>query len=417
MPLSPGDLEAFAGRARDHLSGNPNRRVVGLRVVEPLLEVLGWDLRGPEIDPEVDVAGRRVDYLCCVAETPCVAVVVRAGEAPVAAGGDSTARSVCAAGAVDRAIETDGSTFLLAARADGAVHTRRVAIDDLAEETTALEGFTRRACARRVERRSTASAARDRLADRRSDAVDRVTEAVVDVAGESLEEPARDAAEEFVGSLVDDGSGRADAGAVDKEASSELRAGRGHEDIDGSTEDGTDATGGETAATGTGTDSDGTESDQTERGGDANETGGTETDAAGSDSTSADDARPTTSPPSVPDSSASAEDGEYVARFFEGSSSVGAVGTNTPGGALAGAVRYLAENHGLVGSITLQWRDDGRGILIDDPGHAGGSPADAYDQVAPDLYVWTGGGVACCRSAIEALAEAVGLRVMFQGDW
>lgn len=109
-------------------------------------------------------------------------------------------------------------------------------------------------------------------------------------------------------------------------------------------------------------------------------------------------------------------DGSYVARFFGGSSSVGAVGTASPRSTTVGVVRYLLENQNLRRSVTFPWEvETGTAVVAEQ------RPSEAWIALehpsAADVYVRPIDDPSTAKAAIEGLAEAVGLRVMFQGDW
>lgn len=387
MTLSRADVEEFVAGVRDLGAGVDSRRAVQLRVVEPLLEVLGWDVRSPDVEPDVELAGTRTDYVLVVDETPVVAV--RTGEPgdDLESEQTSLARTLEAT-TVDWGLCTDGRRYVLLAYSDDEVHRRRVELDDLPSRRDALEAYTRdvraaKAAAASEERRT----AYRQLAERRDAAVRAVTDALVDVAGDPIRDDARESAERLVAFLLD--SGPSDAATADAAVSRDDAATDAH---------GPDRKSGIAGAT---------------RSDSAGVDPAADTDAT-PDSTSSTDstARPTADRSSVPD------DGEYVARFFGGSSSVGAVGTGDPGSTLAGVVTYLQENHDLGGAVTLPWGvEDGRAVLASAPEHPNGSPMEPREAVDGDCYVWTGASVDRTRDAVEELADAVGLRVMFQGDW
>lgn len=358
MTVSSSALEDVVDRIRDQLGDVESRRAVELRTVEPLLEALGWDVRSPDVEPGVGVAGHRVDYLLSVDGTPAVAVRTAAPGASLEEH-ESALRAVLASGGVGWGLLSDGARYVLLARDGDEVHRQQLALPDLPDATDALSHYSYDAASSYVASRSAdRSAARERLAAEREAAVEAVTDALVSIAGEAMAEPARAGAAQLVDELAaDEGSAGDTAGAAGGSAGSSDAA----------------------------------------------------DDAA--DAATPDDADAAADPPA-------SRRGEYVVRFFGGSASVGAVGTETPGGTLAGVVAFLQENHDLGGAVQLPWGvTDDRARLAPSPEHPDGTPMERFDVVDGDCYVWTGGSVERVRQTIEELADVVDLRVMFQGDW
>lgn len=383
MSPSERDVEGFVAHCREQLDGGESlsRRAVGLRIVEPLLERLGWDLHGSDVEPEVSVEGARVDYLLTVSDLPAIAVVATDSEGDLRGGPASTLADVVEAGTVDRGLATDGRAFVFVVEADGSLHRQHVPVPDLPERTDALATFTRTAARERLDDPADPRVAATRLARRHDAAIDAVVDALVDVAGEGIESAARAGATTLVEALADVAPGDQPEG----EASDD-----GPVATSNAESVSPDASGGSSGG------------GEPER--------GSVPDGGGTAARTSD---PDGSSRSQPDG-----DGEFVVRFFGSESSVGAVGGETPGGALAGAVGYLVENHGLADSIELPWGlDDERSIVAGSPAHPGGRPMEFHRQLAGGAYVWTGADAATAEEAIEALADAAGLRAMFQGDW
>lgn len=413
------DLAAFTAHCREQHAEDLSRRAVQLRIVEPLLELLGWDLRGDEVQPDVELGGWDVDYLLCVDGAPTVAVSAAAPDAALSDGPVSRVTDALGTTGVNWAVVTDGRTFVLLARTDGACHRRIVDLDDLVEETSALEQYSRAAALARAEsRESDREAAARRLHERRDAAIRSVVEALVDVSGDALEDPARDAAAALVDELsIAEGGATGGASPETPSASPASRTTRSSSGATGHVEPRDDppsvneATGspGESGTTDPPSESEATDPPSASEPTDAP----TESEAEGRrDDTSSSDTDPATSPP------AGSADGEFVVRFFGENASVGAVGADTPGGALAGAVEYLSEHHGLARSVTLPWGGgDDRSLLARDGAHPDGRPMEPRREVAGGVSVWTGVDVEVAKEGIEGLAEAVGLRAMFQGDW
>lgn len=437
MPPTRADLEAFADHCREQFAGpeEPSVRAVQLRIVEPLIERLGWDLRGGDVEPDVTLGGWDLDYLLHVDGVPAVAVAAvdpGSGLDPAAGGVDgplADASDALERTGVDWALVTDGREFLFLTVAGGDRQAGIAALSDLPDARASLARYSRSAATERLDDpESNPDAAARQLAANREDAIDAVTGAVVDVAGEGLADLAHTAAAQFVDQLADlaaaEADGVASSGTESAPTASADAASDSTDQDDqevatraptagGSSQRGTLTRGASSADTGTS----GPDSREPSVGQSTPDPGST---ADGDPGSAADrSSSPASEPGATPDSPPEPEgDGEFVVRFFEGNSSIGAVGTEHPGRTLAGAVGYLAENHGLAESITLPWSvEEGRSIVAATPEHPGGDPMEHYRREVGGVYVWTGVDAGIAREAIDDLAGAAGLRAMFQGEW
>ena len=112
------------------------------------------------------------------------------------------------------------------------------------------------------------------------------------------------------------------------------------------------------------------------------------------------------------------ETGEFVARFFDDRTSIGAIGNSTSAGALREVTNYLLER-GLRG-VRYPWPngDDGdEVVLAEEPTDWAGEPWAAYERLQNDRYVKTSGSVGDRADRVRQLASRAGLRVMLTGDW
>lgn len=392
-----GDRIAEA-RADGSLS---SERAVQLRAVEPLLEVLGWDVRGGGVVPAATVEGQEVDYLLAVDDTAGVLVGTAAPGEDLEVAEIARVERGIADGNATRGIATDGGTVVLLVEHDGEVHRRSFPFGELPDHAEALGRFHRSVVARStaVDRADRRAAAR-RLAENRAAVVESIAETILTVAEEPVEGDVVAEAERTVDALVETFRGE-DAGAVAQERSDV-------DDPDDDSERVANASGSKTESTGPDP-ADEASSDapaRTERGAEGPsdlDTGSSDVDTGSSDAAGG-------------EAPATAADGEYVVRFFGGSSSVGAVGTETPRGTTVGTVRYLLENHGLDSSITVPWRDgDGTVVLAEEPGGDGWTTLS--NAAGHSICVRPVDDPETARRAIDGLVEAAGLRAMFQGDW
>jgi len=372
-----GDLAAFARRTRATLDreGNLSGANTDLRVVLPLLKTLGWAVHGTEVvaDHEVDAPGDdadgvTVDYALALDHRPAVFVVTAGTGVELSSEHADRLRTAMTAAGVDHGLVTNGRTYVFVA-ADGAeLREVRCSLAELPEQTSLCALYTRRAA--RARQRRSREAERTRVADTLRERRETTVEAFLDRTIDAL-----DAGDH-------PGESRRPATADDRDATTD-----GAESST-TTEDEETASSGATAA------SDGGAT----READPRDEGAPMSRNAGGD--------------------------EYVVRFFDDRSSVGAVGTDTSGGAVAQAAGYLLEHHALGERLDLPWSPaDGdavpasAAVVSREPRHPDGSRMSAPREVADGYHVETALDTPVAREAVEALAERSGLRVMLQGAW
>lgn len=391
-----------AGAAEGSLA---SERAVQLRAVEPLLEVLGWDVRGSAVVPAAAIEDLTVDYLLTIDDLPAVLVETVGPSDDLETDGVAPIERGIADGQASRAIVTDGRTVVLVVEHDDDLHRRSFEFAALPDHAESLGQFHRSVVARTTaaERPDRAAAAR-RLDEDRTEAVESIAETIVDVADEPVDDEAAAAAERTVDALVETFRSE-DADDVGRERSDPADFEDGSE-VDGDSA-GSASSGMEPAAT----EPAGTEAEST--------LAGTAEESARSDHGGVGSSTPEEGHHDDVESSAEPrtnDGGEYVVRFFGGSSSVGAVGTETPRGTTVGTVRYLLENHGLASSITLPWRDDeGSVVLTEEP--SGDEWPTLSNASGESIGVRPIDDPQTARRVIDGLVEAAGLRAMFQGDW
>lgn len=405
------ELTAIADRVeRGAADGSlVSERAVQLRAAEPLVELLGWDVRGDDVHPEATVGGQTVDYLLTIENESTVAVATTPPERDVEQAADDVLRPLLEDAHAPRGIVTDGRQVVLLARTNGAVYDHAFPFADLTDHAGALGRFHRSsleewAADERTQRRDAAQ----RLAAERETVAHAITENVLSVTGTEAAETVSTAVDRLVEDLVDAiapdeaeiaGNGRSDASMQPDRSESSPEA------------DGSDSGGG---ADRSGAASSRTDPDAAASTADADAVSGSKPNEPASEratgSTEIDQAATRGS------GDAAESGGSYVARFFGGSSSVGAVGTASPRSTTVGVVRYLLENQQLHRAVTFPWEVEAGTPIVADSG-----PAPEWIALenpdAPDVYVRPVDDPVVAKAAIEGLAEAVGLRVMFQGDW
>lgn len=442
--MDEGALSSYVSQARAAVDAAPemSARTAELRLTQPLLDALGWDLQGADVVAGVEVDGERLDFGLGVDDVAILVDTVAPSEGIAEADVRRIATGMRHL-SVRRGILLDGHTVLFLTDAGERFAHDRYALADLADAREAVEPFTRAATAERaepdpaaVQRAATElQAERDALVD---EVATRLT-AATDVADPAVADAIHDASERFLDELIGAFEAR---GVPAEEGSSGAESAAGEEDRSGD-----DAT----AETESPTDDDATPERKTQEPDDDSPGPETATDddpvAAGvlqatesapapdddadaedsetSSATGSVDADPVATPnirdrTPAPDAEDAGEDEEYVVRFFDGSTTVGAVGGDTPQGALRQGVEYLEDAHALVSRLSLPWRPEdvgGIAVLNDRPEHPDGTAWSDYVELSTGDYLLTGVETTGCREIIESLAGGAGLRVMFQGDW
>ena len=421
-------VASFVERATAAIEAPPamGKRNTELRVVEPFLSTLGWDVRSPRVTAAYSAPnGTTVDYALCPGRTTGAFVMVSAAEDDLSeARRDALVAAMRAAG-VPRGLYTNGRRYALVAldgsRTDAgsgesgrSVEHVEVALDALPARLEALDALSFDAVSAVVG--TDRAAVAEALVAADQDAVDAITERVVDIAREHGSNPVTDA--------VSDGSVDAVASDVRPIARRFLRA-----VVDELAPDGVDPTADTDAlSNGVATARDSTASPgQTDSGGSPGETESEKHAATGGSvgDDASDGARDgfadrdgVTSLSRASASEGASVESEYVLRFFEAGRSVGAVGNPNVDAALAQGVQYLLEERGIGPRIQFPYAPtaDDHAFLHREPVHPDGTRMRSAIDIG-GVYVETDQSVSDLQSAVEALAERGGLRVMFSGDW
>ncbi|QFU82975.1 hypothetical protein [Natronorubrum aibiense] len=417
--MSTPDLRAFISRSRALVDSTPptTGRETRAWLVDPFLETLGWDIHSDTCMTEMTVDGTALEYVCSVDGIPALFVATEPFDASLEKARAVSLLETMAWTGVDRAIYTNGRTFLFLA---GTTDVEQLACrrSSLPDHEAALAHYSHERLSRHLEHHARTDIARQLAVERTALADSIVAELVATTEGgdayrSEFESAADRFLEQLVASFAETGSGRSggaleaptesnvsiqfseteisdgDSPAVDRQPEPMGDSNTSHEDID------------ENSAT---------ESTKTLQ--------PSETDA--SDRT--DSATPTTSGDdhaNEPDDSDATDDGEYVVRFFNDRTSIGAIGHSSSAQALVGVAEYLFDR-GLSG-VSVPWQPDeaadGRAVLNDAPTHADGTPMTAPQQLSNGLYLETAGDVDTRAARVEALVARAGLRAMLTGDW
>lgn len=382
--MDSATLEGFVDHVHSALDADRemSRRTAELRITQPFLEALGWDVRGSEVEAGYRVEDEVVGFALGQGDEPSVLVETIAPSTAIDRGDVREFVETVQTAGVEWGILLDGRRYCFVASVDGALDYVDFHLDELSKNIEAISYYDRDAVVEReTTRQATRRRAAERLTTRRDELVADVADRLVDVAGEELRSKAAAVAERIV-----------------DEFAADLRGDRVEVD-------------GETGPVGDVSPADGEEtSDERspERPADGL-TDGTEGASA------AEDGRPRAS--SGP--TRATGDHEYVVRFFDGGTSVGAVKAASLPAVAEQTIVYLDEGRDLLRSLSTPWspEDWNRSVIARDPTHPDGSPMGSYERLSSGHVLLTDMDESEYRDVVEALAGGTGLRVMFQGDW
>lgn len=383
-------VEEYVATVRSALVEDPSMsaRTAELRVTQPLLDVLGWDLHGGAVVAGFDTAAGDVGFALRAGGRPRALVeTVSPEDGMTPADGERLADAMEAAD-VDRGLLLDGHELAVLATRAGERDHRRVALADLPEHHALLERFTPEALA--ADERTAAARA---LAERREAVRADLTDRLLTAAEGRCEAPLGRATEQFLDRVIRELDPEAAEASAPSDASGEDAAASGDtpETAERSSE----------AADAADADADGGQSDA-----DAPPAAATRADATTDRATPADETTTTAGPEA-------SEDGEFVVRFFDGSHNVGAVGGSAPLSALLQACQHLQRQRAVFRGLSTPWAPDeaDRPVLTDE---AGDGPT---RQLPTDHHLRTDMDREEIGATVEGLAGEAGLRVMLQGDW
>lgn len=410
--VDPEDVEAYVATVRSAIESDPSMsaRTAELRVTQPLLELLGWDLHDGAVVAGYDTDAGTVGYALCPGERPRAFVDTAAPSNGLTPDDGETLLAAMESAGVDRGLLTDGHTLAVVRLTDdGRVH-ERFDLDELADNVGALARVTRDAL---DDERAVAARRLRRDAETVATAL---TDDLLEATEGHCEDELRSAVDTFLERLVE--SLEAPAGANRSAAAASVPASESAsapEPSSTSTEGTADAADPEPPV-----------EDDDETASPAADDGATADD--GPDGAEAEPGSGNAQVTADPDGSAaavergadaSADEGgdserEFVVRLFDGRSSVGAVGGSAPLSALLQTAELLERQRALLRGLETPWApdDDARVVLTDEP--VGDGPT---RQLPTGHYLATDLDEAEARTAVEGLASAAGLRVMFQGDW
>lgn len=405
--MGPDELASYVEDAADAVAGSSELgiRNTQLRLVEPFLECLGWDVRSPAVEAAfaVDGGDATVDYALLVDGEPAIFVDTLACETSLSpAHGDALLSAMAAAG-VEWGILTNGRRFAFVARRGEEGDGFTCSLSGLPEHVADLDRFTPERASDYARGRGRRLAAASAIADRREAIETAIVGELRSVAGENADAVPREAVRALTASYLDEVLATVEPdghdGAAEAPPSAEAATAPDGPDPDGSP----DRDGGEARSDRAGDEG---------RSGSVSDTSAVEPSGGDGIGSQDHDVEGATRAELL-------DDGEYVARLFDGNTSICAVGGSSVAGTMKETADYLLEQHHLDAGLSLPYvpDDGGYAVLSRVPRHPNGEPMDGYVQLDAGPYLWTAGTTEERRARIETLVREAGLRVMFQGDW
>ncbi|MFT4931347.1 MAG: hypothetical protein ACI91T_001222, partial [Natronomonas sp.] len=351
--MDSATLEAFVDHARSALDADPgmSTRTAELRITQPFLEALDWDVHGPEVEAGYRFEDEVIGFALGRGDDPSVFVETIAPSASIDRSEARRFAETMRAAGVELGVLLDGRRYCFVASVEGTLDVAGFSLDELPDHPDVVSYYDRDAV---VERETTRQAKRrraaERLAKRRDEIAADLADRLADVTGEELRSDAAVAAGEFVDEFAADLRGDRPDGDEERPAST-ARDQPGTNGGDG------DAGGQRASEPSVGEEADAP-------------SGRSPPDERGS--------RPGSR------SARSVGDQEYIVRFFDGGTSIGAVKAASPSEVLVQSVAYLDEGRHLLGSLSIPWSPEewNRSVIAHEPTHSDGSPMGAHERLS-----------------------------------
>jgi predicted type IV restriction endonuclease len=220
------ELEDYVERSQSLLESSPqmDEQNTQRKVIEPLLELLGWEMLSPEVELEysvqMGVGTKKADYALMLEGTPVVFVEAKGADTTITSGYRDQLTSYMRQTGVDWGILTNGRELQLFKRKqDGRrpdeISLGTIPLDELPDRVGLLQAFTRTSIESGesetiAENIETTRRAANELRENKERISTRVTEVVTDEIGEAVSQTVEDGAKQFVDVLASslEGQGR-----------------------------------------------------------------------------------------------------------------------------------------------------------------------------------------------------------------
>ena len=212
------ELEIYIERSQSLLESSPqmDEQNTQRKLVEPLLELLGWEMLSPEVELEysvkMGVGTKRADYALMIEETPVVFVEAKGADTSLTSNHRDQLTSYMRQTGVDWGMLTNGREIeLFKRKQDGRrpdeISLGTVSLDELANRYGLLRAFTRdsietgesETIAENIE---TTRRAATELRESKERVATRVAEVVTGEIGDDVSQTVKEGAKEFVDVLA-----------------------------------------------------------------------------------------------------------------------------------------------------------------------------------------------------------------------
>lgn len=201
------------------------------KLVEPLLELLGWDMLSNEVDLEYSVpmgsGTRKVDYALKLEDTPVVFVEAKGADTTLDESHENQLRSYMRQVGVDWGLLSNGQSFEIFRRDESSKRPNEISLaefdlDNIKENkqplTALSKGSIKSGESKRIaENIEAVQQAVQNLRENKEPIAEEVTRVITDRIGESMSQQVEGEAKEFVDSLVTSLEERAHSSSVEKQ--------------------------------------------------------------------------------------------------------------------------------------------------------------------------------------------------------
>lgn len=212
------DLSDYVERSSDLIEESPqmDEQNTKRKVIEPLIELLGWDILSTEVELEYSVqmgtGTKKVDYALKLEGTPVVFIEAKGCDTTLTDSHRDQLRSYMRQVGVDWGILTNGREFEIFRRDNSSNRPNEISLAEFSIETTLENSQPLKAVSREsidtgesrqiAEKIESIQQAVETLQTNKEDVAEEVTRVVTNVVGEAVSQPVEDEAKNFVDDLI-----------------------------------------------------------------------------------------------------------------------------------------------------------------------------------------------------------------------
>ncbi|MFC6616118.1 type I restriction enzyme HsdR N-terminal domain-containing protein [Halopenitus salinus] len=212
------ELVNYVDQSKSLLESSPQMDEQNTRrkLIEPLLELLGWDMLSSEVELEysvqMGVGTKKVDYALELEDAPVVFVEAKGADTAISSGHRDQLTSYMRQTGVDWGMLTNGTTVELYKRKQDSqrpdeIHLGNIDLNDLPDRIGLLRAFSRDSIASGesetiAENVETTRRAADQLRENKAEISTRIAGVVTDEIGDAVSQTVQDGAKQFVDVLA-----------------------------------------------------------------------------------------------------------------------------------------------------------------------------------------------------------------------